>query len=191
MTQEEKISYALGIAIGSNYAKMNIKIDAKAFTDGVITMIEGKQPVMSMQEIQQVLDELQNNLESKGKAMIEAEKEKGRQFLAANKQKAGVKETASGLQYKVLVESIGKKPTANDTVEVHYEGRLLDGTVFDSSIMRGETISFPLNRVIAGWTEGLQLMSEGSKFEFYIPSHLAYGDHGAGESIPGGAQKHV
>ncbi len=187
MTQEEKISYALGIAIGSNYAKMNIKIDAKAFTDGVITMIEGKQPVMSMQEIQQVLDELQNNLESKGKAMIEAEKEKGRQFLAANKQKAGVKETASGLQYKVLVESIGKKPTANDTVEVHYEGRLLDGTVFDSSIMRGETISFPLNRVIAGWTEGLQLMSEGSKFEFYIPSHLAYGDHGAGESIPGGA----
>ncbi|MBP5411675.1 MAG: FKBP-type peptidyl-prolyl cis-trans isomerase [Bacteroidales bacterium] len=187
MTQEEKISYALGLAIGSNYAKMNIKIDAKAFTDGVITMIEGKQPVMSMQEIQQVLDELQNNLESKGKAMIEAEKEKGRQFLAANKQKAGVKETASGLQYKVLVESIGKKPTANDTVEVHYEGRLLDGTVFDSSIMRGETISFPLNRVIAGWTEGLQLMSEGSKFEFYIPSHLAYGDHGAGESIPGGA----
>ena len=187
MTQEEKISYALGIAIGSNYAKMNIKIDAKAFTNGVITMIEGKQPVMSMQEIQQVLDELQNNLESKGKAMIEAEKEKGRQFLAANKQKAGVKETASGLQYKVLVESIGKKPTANDTVEVHYEGRLLDGTVFDSSIMRGETISFPLNRVIAGWTEGLQLMSEGSKFEFYIPSHLAYGDHGAGESIPGGA----
>ncbi|MBO4581323.1 MAG: FKBP-type peptidyl-prolyl cis-trans isomerase [Bacteroidales bacterium] len=187
MTQEEKISYALGVAIGSNYAKMNLKIDAKSFTDGVVTVMEGKQPCMSMQEIQQVLDELQNNLESKGKAMIEAEKEKGRQFLEANRQKAGVKETASGLQYKVLVESIGKKPAATDTVEVHYEGRLIDGTVFDSSFKRGETISFPLNRVIAGWTEGLQLMSEGSKFEFYIPSHLAYGDHGAGEAIPGGA----
>jgi len=98
-----------------------------------------------------------------------------------------VKETPSGLQYKVITESIGKKPTETDTVEVHYHGTLIDGTVFDSSVLRGQTIEFPLNQVIKGWTEGVQLMSEGSKFEFYIPSHLAYGDQGAGDAIKGGA----
>lgn len=187
MTKEEKISYALGVAIGDNYAKMNIKIDGSAFANGVTTVLEGKQPLMSMQEIQQTLEELQRDLDNKGKTALNEEKEKGRKFLEENKTKPGVKVTASGLQYKVLVESIGKRPSATDTVEVHYEGRLIDGTIFDSSIQRGERISFPLNQVIAGWTEGLQLMSEGSKFEFYIPSHLAYGDHGAGGAIPGGA----
>ena len=108
----------------------------------------------------------------------------GEQFLAENAKRAGVKTTASGLQYEVLEATIGQKPKATDTVKVHYEGTLIDGTVFDSSYKRGESISFPLNGVIKGWTEGLQLMSVGSKYKFFIPYQLAYGERGAGASIP-------
>ncbi len=115
--------------------------------------------------------------------MAETPLEKGEKFLASNKSKEGVKTTASGLQYKVVKEGTGKSPAATDNVLVHYEGKLLDGTVFDSSIKRGEPISFPLNRVIPGWTEGLQLMKEGGKSTLYIPSKLAYGAGGAGGSI--------
>jgi FKBP-type peptidyl-prolyl cis-trans isomerase FklB len=186
MTQEEKQAYALGIAVGANYQKMGIKINDIAFSKGFADMMNGKKPELSDEEIRQALDTLQDEIEEKGEAQLEAEKEAGRRFLEANKQKTGVMETPSGLQYKVITESIGKKPTATDTVEVHYHGKLLDGTVFDSSIARGETIEFPLNQVISGWTEGLQLMSEGSKFEFYIPSNLAYGDQDMG-LIKGGS----
>ena len=115
--------------------------------------------------------------------MAETPLEKGEKFLAENKSKEGVKTTASGLQYKVVKEGTGKSPAATDNVLVHYEGKLLDGTVFDSSIKRGEPISFPLNRVIPGWTEGLQLMKEGGKSTLYIPSKLAYGASGAGGAI--------
>lgn len=108
----------------------------------------------------------------------------GEQFLAENAKREGVKTTASGLQYEVLEATIGQKPKATDTVRVHYEGTLIDGTVFDSSYKRGESIAFPLNGVIAGWTEGLQLMSVGSKYKFFIPYQLAYGERGAGASIP-------
>ena len=111
-------------------------------------------------------------------------KEEGEKFLAENAKREGVKTTASGLQYEVLEATIGQKPKATDTVKVHYEGTLIDGTVFDSSYKRGESISFPLNGVIKGWTEGLQLMSVGSKYKFFIPYQLAYGEHGAGASIP-------
>lgn len=111
-------------------------------------------------------------------------KEEGEKFLAENAKRDGVKVTASGLQYEVLEATLGQKPKATDTVRVHYEGTLIDGTVFDSSYKRGESISFPLNGVIKGWTEGLQLMSIGSKFKFFIPYQLAYGEHGAGASIP-------
>ena len=111
-------------------------------------------------------------------------KEEGEKFLAENAKREGVKTTASGLQYEVLEPSLGQKPTATDTVRVHYEGSLIDGTVFDSSYRRGESISFPLNGVIKGWTEGLQLMSVGSKYKFFIPYQLAYGERGAGASIP-------
>ena len=111
-------------------------------------------------------------------------KEEGEKFLAENAKREGVKVTASGLQYEVLEATLGQKPKATDTVRVHYEGTLIDGTVFDSSYKRGESISFPLNGVIKGWTEGLQLMSIGSKFKFFIPYQLAYGEHGAGASIP-------
>jgi len=111
-------------------------------------------------------------------------KEEGEAFLANNAKREGVKTTASGLQYEVLEATIGQKPKASDTVRVHYEGTLIDGTVFDSSYKRGESISFPLNGVIKGWTEGLQLMSVGSKYKFFIPYQLAYGERGAGGSIP-------
>ncbi len=113
--------------------------------------------------------------------------EKGEAFLAENRKKEGVVETASGLQYKIIRQGNGKQPTAENTVEVHYHGTLIDGTVFDSSVVRKKTIEFPLNQVIPGWTEGVQLMKEGAKYEFYIPSHLAYGDQGAGNLIKGGA----
>ncbi len=111
-------------------------------------------------------------------------KEEGEKFLAENAKREGVKTTASGLQYEVLETTLGQKPKATDTVKVHYEGTLIDGTVFDSSYKRGESISFPLNGVIKGWTEGLQLMSIGSKYKFFIPYQLAYGERGAGGSIP-------
>ena len=111
-------------------------------------------------------------------------KEEGEKFLAENAKREGVKTTASGLQYEVLEATIGQKPKASDSVRVHYEGMLIDGTVFDSSYKRGESIAFPLNGVIKGWTEGLQLMSVGSKYKFFIPYQLAYGERGAGASIP-------
>ena len=111
-------------------------------------------------------------------------KEEGENFLAKNAKREGVKTTASGLQYEVLEGTLGQKPKATDTVRVHYEGTLIDGTVFDSSYKRGEAISFPLNQVIKGWTEGLQLMSVGSKYKLYIPYQLAYGERGAGGNIP-------
>ena len=187
MTQEEKKAYALGIAIGANYKKMGVKLDDAAFAKGFSSVMNGVKSELSQDEIQQSLEELQCDMENAGKSQIEQEKEAGRAFLEENKQKTGVKETPSGLQYKVITESIGKKPTATDTVEVHYHGTLIDGTVFDSSVLRGQTIEFPLNQVIKGWTEGVQLMSEGAKFEFYIPAHLAYGDQGAGDTIKGGA----
>jgi len=117
------------------------------------------------------------------KASQEAKAE-GEKFLAENAKREGVKTTASGLQYEVLEATIGQKPKATDTVRVHYEGTLIDGTVFDSSYKRGESISFPLNGVIKGWTEGLQLMPVGSKYKLFIPYQLAYGEHGAGASIP-------
>ncbi len=115
--------------------------------------------------------------------MAQSALEKGQQFLQENGKQEGVKTTASGLQYKVLVEGNGKQPKTTDTVEVHYEGRLIEGTVFDSSYDRGETIEFPLDGVIAGWTEGVALMKEGAKYQLYIPSELAYGSDGAGEDI--------
>ena len=128
-------------------------------------------------------DEFKQGIEFVMKASTEA-KEAGEKFLAENAKREGVKTTASGLQYEVLEATLGQKPKATDSVKVHYEGTLIDGTVFDSSYRRGEPISFPLNGVIKGWTEGLQLMSVGSKYKLFIPYQLAYGERGAGGSIP-------
>ena len=128
-------------------------------------------------------EEFKKGIEFVMKASSQA-KEEGEKFLAENAKREGVKVTSSGLQYEVLESSLGQKPKATDTVKVHYEGTLIDGTVFDSSYKRGEPISFGLNQVIKGWTEGVQLMSVGSKYKFYIPYQLAYGERGAGGSIP-------
>jgi FKBP-type peptidyl-prolyl cis-trans isomerase FklB len=187
MTQEEKKSYALGVTVGINYQQMGIKVNDIAFVKGFSDAVNGQKTELSNAEINQALDDLQRDIEKESKAQTELETERSRKFLQENKQKYGVKETNSGLQYKVIRESIGKKPVKTDTVEVHYHGKLLDGTVFDSSVERGQKIKFSLEQVIAGWTEGIQLMSEGSKFEFYIPPHLAYGDKGIGDTIKGGA----
>jgi FKBP-type peptidyl-prolyl cis-trans isomerase FklB len=187
MDSEEKKSYALGVAVGTQYQIMGITINESVFTKGFSDVINNRDIALPAKEMQSVLEALEDDIAKKGQAQIDAEQAVGRKFLAENKQKAGVNETQSGLQYKILRESIGKKPIATDTVEVHYQGKLLDGTIFDSSYERGKTIEFSLAKVIAGWTEGLQLMSEGSKFEFYVPAHLAYGDQGAGNVIKGGA----
>ena len=178
----DKISYALGLSMGQNL--MGSGVEKRNYQDlaaGIEDVLTHQQPKISYQEAQQVLNQFFQELEAK---VAGAAKAAGEQFLAENAKREGVKVTASGLQYEVLEPSLGQKPKATDTVRVHYEGTLIDGTVFDSSYKRGESISFPLNGVIKGWTEGLQLMSIGSKYKFFIPYQLAYGERGAGQSIP-------
>jgi FKBP-type peptidyl-prolyl cis-trans isomerase FklB len=156
-------------------------LDYADLAAGIKDVLEKNQPQISYQEAQQVLGQFFQELEAK---IAGAAKAEGENFLAENKKREGVQVTASGLQYEVLEATIGQKPKATDKVRVHYEGTLIDGTVFDSSYQRGESISFPLNGVIKGWTEGLQLMSVGSKYKFFIPYQLAYGERGAGQQIP-------
>ena len=178
----EQLSYALGMVIGQNLKDMGIaQFDNEKFTTAVCHILSDAKPEMTMAEAhQQVAAYLQAKEAEKGKAAREA----GEHYLAENAKKEGVVVLPSRLQYQVLTATEGRKPAATDNVKCHYEGRLTDGTVFDSSYRRGEPATFPLNGVIAGWTEGLQLMGEGSKFRFFIPYHLAYGERGAGASIP-------
>ena len=175
-------SYALGLVIGHNLKGSGISaIDAQEFAAAVKAVLENAQTRIDSRKAQQIVNErLTAMQEEAGRAA----RETGEAFLADNAQKEGVVTTESGLQYMVLTEGSGKHPVATDRVKCHYEGRLIDGTVFDSSYRRGEPATFPLNGVIAGWTEGLQLMGEGAKFRFFIPYNLAYGARGAGESIP-------
>lgn len=175
-------SYALGLVIGHNLKGSGISaIDASEFAAAVKDVLENAQTRIDSRKAQQIVNErLTAMQEEAGRAA----RETGEAFLADNAQKEGVVTTESGLQYMVLTEGSGKHPVATDRVKCHYEGRLIDGTVFDSSYRRGEPATFPLNGVIAGWTEGLQLMGEGAKFRFFIPYNLAYGARGAGESIP-------
>ena len=178
----DKISYALGLSMGQNLMSSGVEsLNYQDLAAGIEDVLTKQQPKISYQEAQQVLNQFFQELEAKVAGAAKAEGEK---FLAENAKREGVKVTASGLQYEILEPSLGQKPKATDTVRVHYEGTLIDGTVFDSSYRRGESITFPLNGVIAGWTEGLQLMSVGSKYKFFIPYQLAYGDRGAGQSIP-------
>ena len=178
----DKISYALGLSMGQNLLSSGVKeLSYEDLALGIQDIVTGEAPKISFQEAQEVLNKFFTELEAKaGKA----EKEKGEKFLAENAKREGVRTTASGLQYEVIEGTIGQKPKATDTVKVHYEGTLTDGTVFDSSYKRGEHISFGLNQVIKGWTEGLQLMSIGSKYKLYIPYQLGYGERGAGAQIP-------
>lgn len=178
----EKVGYSLGymMAEGNKEAVGDLDLDTfeKGFRDGY----EGTDSALTQEQMQEVLMTYQKEQEAKFVKDMESKatdnKAAGEAFLKANAKKEGVKETASGLQYKVVTSGTGKTPKATDVVEVNYEGKLIDGTVFDSSYERGEPIEFPLNQVIAGWTEGLQLMKEGGKYEFYIPSDIAYGEAG-------------
>lgn len=178
----DKISYALGLSMGQNLMSSGVEsLNYQDLAAGIEDVLTHQQPKISYQEAQQVLNTFFQELEQK---IAGAAKAEGEKFLAENAKREGVKVTASGLQYEILEPSLGQKPKATDTVRVHYEGTLIDGTVFDSSYKRGESITFPLNSVIKGWTEGLQLMSIGSKYKFFIPYQLAYGERGAGQSIP-------
>ena len=178
----DKLSYAWGLAMGRQLIGMGVKdINFEDFADAVKDSFEGKEPKMPIDEGQKVLNEYMTDLQKKAEAKA---REAGEKFLAENKMKEGVKVTPSGLQYVVVKEGEGAMPTAEDEVTVHYTGKLLDGTVFDSSVNRGEPATFPLNRVIPGWTEGVQLMKEGAKYTFFIPSDLAYGAQGVPNAIP-------
>ena len=178
----DKISYALGLSMGQNLMGSGVeKLNYQDLALGIEDVLTHQQPKISYQEAQQVLNQFFQELEAKVAGAAKAEGEK---FLAENAKREGVKVTASGLQYEILEPSLGQKPKATDTVRVHYEGTLIDGTVFDSSVQRGEPAVFGLQQVIAGWTEGLQLMKEGGKTRFFIPYMLGYGEGGAGASIP-------
>ena len=186
----DKLSYALGLGIGQQLKNMGTKEDVNIddFAQAIRDVLDENPLTIQHTEAQQIVNAYFQKMESRMNAE-KAEKgkkalEEGKKFLAENAKKEGVKTTASGLQYEVLNEGEGKHPSATDKVRCHYEGRLLDGTVFDSSYRRGEPADFGLNQVIPGWTEGVQLMQEGSKYRFYIPYLLAYGEGGAGELIP-------
>ena len=185
----DKLSYALGLGIGRQLSQMGAdSLNIDDFAQAIKDIIAGKQPQIADQEAQTIVTEFFQQQEAKQRAVAaekyKENKEKGEAWLAEKAMEEGVVSLPSGLMYQVLNEGSGKKPTAEDTVECHYEGRLIDGTVFDSSYKRGESATFPLNGVIAGWTEGVQLMSEGAKYRFFIPYQLAYGERGAGASIP-------
>lgn len=178
----DKLSYAWGLAMGRQLQGMGMKeLNVDDFKDAVKTVFDDTEPAVSPEEAQKLIQDYLNDLQSKAE---EAAKAAGKKFLEENKKKENVKETPSGLQYVVEKEGEGATPTAEDEVTVHYTGRLLDGTVFDSSVNRGEPATFPLNRVIPGWTEGVQLMKEGAKYTFFIPSDLAYGPQGVPGAIP-------
>ncbi|MCY7295646.1 FKBP-type peptidyl-prolyl cis-trans isomerase [Alteromonas sp. a30] len=193
-TQEQKNAYALGANIGNfidqqatTYADVGIELDRDLLIKGVIEGAEGKSQ-LTEEEVQQTLHDLQvafrEGQNKKRDAEAEKNKVEGAKYLEENMKREGVVVTDSGLQYEVLVEGDGEKPAETDTVKVHYHGTLIDGTVFDSSVERGQPATFPLNRVITGWTEGVQLMPVGSKYRFHIPSDLAYGDRLAGKITP-------
>lgn len=179
---QESLSYALGMAIGRNLKSLEIEnLSFEQFAEGFKDTLTGKATKLSDIKAQEIVNSyLARQQTEKGKKHRVA----GEAFLAENAKQEGVKVLSSGLQYKELRGGQGKKPGASSRVKCHYEGRLINGAVFDSSYQRGEPAVFPLNGVIAGWTEGLQLMSEGAKYRFFIPYNLAYGSRGAGESIP-------
>ena len=178
----DKLSYSWGLAMGNQLKAMGVKqLDAESFKNAVQIAFNGGEPEISLDEAQKTINEFLTELQEKA---TKAAREAGEKFLEENGKKEGVKTTPSGLQYVVDKEGTGAQPTATDDVTVHYTGKLLDGTVFDSSVNRGEPATFPLNRVIPGWTEGVQLMKEGAKYTFFIPSDLAYGAQGIPNAIP-------
>lgn len=177
-----KVSYALGMSVANNILASGVKdLNIEEFANAIKAVLTNQQPTLSVDEAQQVLTEYFTKLQDEQIKMFKAE---GAAFLAENAKKEGVVTLPSGLQYKVIAEGNGNKPTASQQVKCHYEGTLINGAKFDSSYDRNEPAVFPVNGVIQGWVEALQLMPVGSKWELYIPYNLAYGERGAGQSIP-------
>ncbi|WP_242107721.1 FKBP-type peptidyl-prolyl cis-trans isomerase [Luteimonas aquatica] len=185
-TTKEQASYMIGMEMGKSLQQIKDEIDFNTLTKALKTSIEGGKPLLTDAQAQQIAQTFGQEMQAKQLAKMEEQKKtnaaEGSKFLAENGKKQGVQTTASGLQYQVLTEGKGPKPTAADTVRVHYKGELLDGKVFDSSYDRGEPAIFPLNQVAPGWAEGVQLMPVGSKYKLWIPSKLGYGEQGT----PGG-----
>ena len=178
----DKVSYALGMSIANNIMASGVNgLNVEEFVKAITTYMAGEEPAMTPAEAQQVLNDYFTKLQEEQTAALKAE---GEAFLAQNAKNEGVVTLSSGLQYKVLKSGNGATPKASDSVECHYEGRLISGTVFDSSYQRGETATFGVTQVIAGWVEALQLMKEGDKWQLFIPYNLAYGERGAGAQIP-------
>jgi FKBP-type peptidyl-prolyl cis-trans isomerase FklB len=174
--QKEKVSYIIGMDIGNNLKKQSVDVDPNSLARGIQDTLSGAKPLLSKEEIQETMVAFR-------KEMAEKQKQQGEAFLSDNKKKEGVKTLPSGLQYKVVKAGTGKKPKSGDTVTVNYRGTLIDGTEFDSSFRRGQPATFPVSGVIPGWTEALQLMQEGAKWQLFIPANLAYGERGAGSVI--------
>ena len=192
----DKKSYAFGMSVASSFYQQGIHVsNVDDFLAGLKAMLTGAKPAISLEEAGEALEAFYNDLENEAKernsAAGAAAKAEGEKFLADMAKDANVKATPSGLMYKVIKEGTGRKPKATDKVYCHYEGTFPNGQIFDSSYKRGEPIEFGLNQVIKGWTEGLQLMSEGSKYELYLPYHLAYGETGTGGIPPYSALKFV
>ena len=177
----DKVSYALGLSIGNNFQNSGINnLQIEDFVKGLKDVLGEAQPEISYDEAKQVINDYFMNLQ---KERLELNKKAGEEFLTINKGKAGVVTLPSGLQYQILQKGEGATPTASDNVKCHYHGTLINGTVFDSSVQRGEPAVFGVSQVIPGWVEALQLMPVGSKWRLFIPANLAYGEHGAGDAI--------
>jgi FKBP-type peptidyl-prolyl cis-trans isomerase FklB len=184
--QKDKVSYSIGMNIGANLSRQKVDINPDLLAAGIKDTIAGK-PQLTQDQVKDVMQQFEKDMEQKQKAAGEKNKAEGAKFLEENKKKEGVKTTASGLEYKVIKEGTGPQPKATDMVTVNYRGTLIDGTEFDSSYKRGQPATFPLNGVIKGWTEGLQLMKAGSKYQFVVPSNLAYGERSVGPDIAANA----
>ncbi|MEH6651675.1 MAG: FKBP-type peptidyl-prolyl cis-trans isomerase [Motiliproteus sp.] len=186
-SSEQKISYVMGLDVGARMERLEYTLDKEAFLQGLKESAPGAERTLTQEQLQQTMQEAQQLFQQRQQAEVaklSAENQSaGQAFLMENSKKDGVVATESGLQYKIITEGSGAKPSVEDTVQVHYRGTLIDGTEFDSSYSHGEPATFPLNGVIPGWTEGLQLLSKGSKAELYIPAELAYGPQGMGQVI--------
>ena len=186
-TDKDKVSYSIGLDIGTNFKRQSVDLDAKALAAGIADGLSGGKPLLAEDEVRKVLAEFRQQMGAKAQQaaqqLAEKNRKEGETFLAENKKKKGVITLPSGLQYQVIKEGTGKIPKASETVTTHYRGTLIDGTEFDSSYKRNEPTSFPVNGVIKGWTEALQLMKVGSKWQLFIPASLAYGPQGAGQLI--------
>ena len=183
--QKDKVSYIVGMDIGNNLKKQSVSVNPRILAKGIEDALAGAKPLLTEQEIQETMMAFQKEMMAKQTEAAKKNKTEGEAFLAENKKKEGVKTLPSGLQYKVMKAGTGKKPKSNDTVTVNYRGTLIDGTEFDSSYKRGQPATFQVSGVIPGWTEALQLMEEGAKWQLFVPSNLAYGERGAAGGLIG------